>query len=91
VARVKYLLTFGDYLRYKRFLLRNFIPHYVLICGCNLPVYSRETAIWLAPMSTRIVQLALLDVLFVSVAIKKFNGVGDNLGKVKQTLIEKHY
>ncbi len=61
------------------------------ICDCNLPVYSQETAIWLAPMSTRILQLALLDVLFVSVAMKKFNGVRKTLGKVKQTLIEKHY
>jgi DNA-binding MurR/RpiR family transcriptional regulator len=61
------------------------------ICDCNLPVYSQETAIWLAPMSTRILQLALLDVLFVSVAMKKFNGARKNLGKVKQTLIEKHY
>ena len=29
-GQVKYLLTFGDYLRYKRFLLRNLIPHYAL-------------------------------------------------------------
>jgi DNA-binding MurR/RpiR family transcriptional regulator len=61
------------------------------ICDCNLPIYSQETAIWLAPMSTRIAQLALLDVLFVSVAMKKFEGVRENLGKVKQTLIEKRY
>lgn len=61
------------------------------ICDCNLPVYSQETALWLAPMSTRITQLALLDVLFVSVAMKKFNGVRENLGKVKETLIDKRY
>jgi DNA-binding MurR/RpiR family transcriptional regulator len=61
------------------------------ICDCNLPVYSQETALWLAPMSTRIAQLALLDVLFVSVAMKKFNGVRENLGKVKETLIDKRY
>ena len=61
------------------------------ICDCNLPVYSQETALWLAPMSTRIAQLALLDVLFVSIAMKKFNGVRENLGKVKETLIDKRY
>jgi len=61
------------------------------ICDHNLSVYSKETAIWLAPMSTRIAQLVLLDALFVSVANKKLNGIRDNLGKVKQSLIEKRY
>jgi len=61
------------------------------ICDHNLSVYSEETAIWLAPMSTRIAQLVLLDVLFVSVANKKLKGVRENLGKVKQSLIEKRY
>ena len=61
------------------------------ICDYNLSVYSKETAIWLAPMSTRIAQLVLLDALFVSVANKKLNGVRENLGKVKQSLIEKRY
>jgi len=42
-------------------------------------------------MSTRIAQLALLDVLFVSIAMKKFNGIRENLGKVKETLIDKRY
>jgi DNA-binding MurR/RpiR family transcriptional regulator len=61
------------------------------ICDHNLPVYSKETAIWLAPMSTRIAQLVLLDALFVSVANKKLKSVRENLGKVKQSLIEKRY
>ena len=61
------------------------------ICDHNLSVYSEETAIWLAPMSTRIVQLVLLDALFVSVANKKLKGIRENLGKVKQSLIEKRY
>jgi len=61
------------------------------ICDHNLSVYSKETAIWLAPMSTRIAQLVLLDALFVSVANKKLKGVRENLGKVKQSLIEKRY
>ena len=61
------------------------------ICDYHLSVYSKETAIWLAPMSTRIAQLALLDVLFVSIAMKKFNGARENLGKVKETLIDKRY
>jgi DNA-binding MurR/RpiR family transcriptional regulator len=54
-------------------------------------VYSKETAIWLAPMPTRIAQLVLLDVLFVSVAKKKLKGVRENLCKVKQSLIEQRY
>ncbi len=58
------------------------------ICDCNLQVYSQETAILLAPMSTLIAQLALLDVLFVSGAMKKFEDVRENMGKVKHTLIE---
>ena len=61
------------------------------ICDHNLSVYSEETAIWLAPMSTRIIQLVLLDALFVSVANKKLKGIRENLGKVKQSLIEKRY
>lgn len=61
------------------------------ICDHNLSVYSKETAIWLAPMSTRIAQLVLLDALFVSVANKKLKGIRENLGKVKQSLIEKRY
>jgi len=61
------------------------------ICDHNLSVYSEETAIWLAPMSTRIAQLVLLDALFVSVANKKLKGIRENLGKVKQSLIEKRY
>ena len=61
------------------------------MCDYHLPVYSQETALWLAPMSTRIVQIALLDVLFVSVAIKKHESVKENLGKVKESLIGKRY
>ena len=61
------------------------------ICDHNLSVYSKETAIWLAPMSTRIAQLVLLDALFVSVANRKLKGIRENLGKVKQSLIEKRY
>ena len=61
------------------------------LCDYHLPAYSQETAIWLAPMSTRIVQLGLLDVLFVSVAIKKYESTKQKLSKVKQSLIEKRY
>jgi len=42
-------------------------------------------------MSTRIAQLVLIDALFVSVANKKLKGVRENLGKVKQSLVEKRY
>lgn len=61
------------------------------ITDVHLPVFSQETAIWLAPMATRIVQIALLDVLFVTVAINQFEGVQEKLEKVKRSLIDKRY
>ena len=56
------------------------------MCDFHLPVYSQESALWLAPMSTRIAQISLIDALFVSVANKKNESV-----KVKQSLIGKRY
>jgi RpiR family carbohydrate utilization transcriptional regulator len=61
------------------------------ICDYHLPVHSQESALWLAPMSTRIAQISLIDALFVSVAIKKHESVKEKLGKVKQSLIMKRY
>ena len=59
------------------------------ICDYYLSVQSQEAAIWLVPMSSRIAQIALLDVLFVSVAIKKYGELKDQLDSVNRSLIDK--
>lgn len=61
------------------------------ICDIHLPVYSQETAIWLAFMAPRIVQIALLDLLFVPLATKKLGVIKKRLEKVKRSLIDKRY
>lgn len=61
------------------------------LCDFHLSVHSQEAAVWLAPMSSRIAQVALLDVLFVAVAIKRFAGSKEKLEKVKKSLIDKRY
>ncbi len=61
------------------------------LCDFHLPVYSQEAAVWLAPMSSRIVQVALIDVLSVSVAIKRFADSKEKLEKVRKSLINKRY
>jgi RpiR family carbohydrate utilization transcriptional regulator len=57
------------------------LAHY---CDAILPVYSREAAMWFAPQTTRIIQIAILDALFVSVAIRKFGSVKENLEEVNK-------
>jgi len=59
------------------------------ICDLHLSVHSQEAAVWLAPMSSRIAQVALLDVLFVSVAARNFDNAREKLEKVKRSLIDK--
>jgi DNA-binding MurR/RpiR family transcriptional regulator len=61
------------------------------LCDFHLSVHSQEAAVWLAPMSSRIAQVALLDVLFVAVAIKRFADSKEKLEKVKKSLIDKRY
>ncbi len=61
------------------------------LCDFHLSVHSQEAAVWLAPMSSRIAQVALLDVLFVTVAIKRFADSKEKLEKVKRSLIDKRY
>jgi DNA-binding MurR/RpiR family transcriptional regulator len=61
------------------------------LCDFHLSVHSQEAAVWLAPMSSRIAQVALLDVLFVAVAIKRFADSKEKLEKVKRSLIDKRY
>ena len=61
----------------------------VRICDFVLPVYSQEVAIRLAPMASRIAQIALLDVLFVAVALRKIDTVRGLLEKAKRSLVDK--
>ncbi len=61
------------------------------LCDIALSVFSREAAVRLAPMTSRLVQLAIIDVLFVAVAMRNFNGTKERLDRVKRSLVEKRY
>ena len=61
------------------------------ICDIALSVFSKEAALRLAPMTSRLVQLAVVDVLFVTVAMKDFSATKERLDKVKRSLVEKRY
>ncbi|GAU09484.1 MurR/RpiR family transcriptional regulator [Desulfoplanes formicivorans] len=59
-------------------------------CDIPLCVFSRETALRLAPKTGRIMQLALLDALFLAVAMRIVHKEGfDRLDKVKRALLGK--
>ena len=60
-------------------------------CDHVLSVHSQEAALRLAPMSSRLAQLALSDSLFVAVAIRKAGATKTRLGKVKRSLIDKRH
>jgi DNA-binding MurR/RpiR family transcriptional regulator len=59
------------------------------VCDIALSVFSQEPALRLAPMTSRLVQLAVVDVLFVAVAMQSFDAVKDRLDKVKRALVDK--
>jgi RpiR family carbohydrate utilization transcriptional regulator len=61
------------------------------VCDIALSVFSKEVALRLAPMTSRLVQLAVLDVLFVTVAMRDFSDTKERLDKVKRSLVEKRY
>jgi RpiR family carbohydrate utilization transcriptional regulator len=61
------------------------------VCNIALSVFSREAALRLAPMTSRLVQLAIVDVLFVAVAMQDFSATKERLDKVKRSLVEKRY
>jgi RpiR family transcriptional regulator, carbohydrate utilization regulator len=61
------------------------------ICDIALSVFSREAALRLAPMTSRLVQLAVIDVLFVTVAMHDFSATRERLDKVKRSLVGKRY
>lgn len=60
-------------------------------CDIALSAHSQEAAILLAPMTSRLVQLAILDVLFVGVAMKSLNETKDRLDHVKRSLVDKRH
>jgi DNA-binding MurR/RpiR family transcriptional regulator len=61
------------------------------VCDIALSVFSKEAALRLAPMTSRLVQLAVVDVLFVTVAMRDFGDTKERLDKVKRSLVEKRY
>ncbi len=60
-------------------------------CNIVLASNSEEVALRLAPMTSRLAQLAIVDALMVAVALKGGGRVNRNLEKVKQSLIGKRY
>jgi RpiR family carbohydrate utilization transcriptional regulator len=61
------------------------------LCDIPISVHSHEAALRLAPMTSRLVQLAVLDVLFVAVAMENFDEVNQKLELVKRSLVDKRY
>jgi RpiR family carbohydrate utilization transcriptional regulator len=61
------------------------------VCDIALSVFSKEAALRLAPMTSRLVHLAVIDVLFVTVAMRDFSDTKERLDKVKRSLVEKRY
>ncbi|MCJ7818417.1 MAG: MurR/RpiR family transcriptional regulator [Syntrophales bacterium] len=61
------------------------------LCDITIPVHSTEAALRLAPMTSRLVQLAIIDILFVSVALKGRKDTKDRLDAVKRSLVDKRY
>jgi RpiR family carbohydrate utilization transcriptional regulator len=61
------------------------------LCQLLISVESREAALRLAPMTSRLVQLAVMDVLFVSVAMRNLNETREKLDRVKHSLVGKRF
>ncbi len=57
----------------------------------TIPVNYKEAALLLAPMTSRLVQLAIIDVLFVTVSMASFGDYRHQLQSVKKALIDKRY
>ena len=60
-------------------------------CDITLSVHSQEAALLLAPMTSRLVQLAIVDVLFVAVAMNDYAATKERLDLVKRSLLDKRY
>ena len=61
------------------------------LCQIVISVESQEAALRLAPMTSRLVQLAVMDVLFVSVAMHNLNETREKLDRVKHSLVGKRF
>ncbi len=61
------------------------------IADIAISVNSQEAALLLAPMTSRLVQLAIIDVLFVTVSMANMVGFHQQLQEVKEALIGKRY
>lgn len=61
------------------------------LCDITISVESQEAALRLAPMTSRLVQLAVLDVLFVTVAMGQPSDTEEKLDRVKRSLVGKRY
>jgi len=61
------------------------------LCDITLSVNIQEAALRFAPMASRLVQLVVIDVLFVSVAMKGFDKFKERLDDVKHSLVDKRY
>ena len=60
-------------------------------CDLALSANSEEVALKLAPMSSRLAQLVILDALFVAAALRQGESVNSKLEKVKRSLTDKRY
>ena len=61
------------------------------VSDITISVNSKEAALLLAPMTSRLVQLAIIDVLFVTVAMGNMGDYRQQLDNVKNSLIGKRY
>ncbi|MGD2125035.1 MAG: MurR/RpiR family transcriptional regulator [Desulfobacteraceae bacterium] len=61
------------------------------ICDIVICIRSQEAALRLAPMTSRLIQLAIIDVLFVALAMRDFSKTRDRLDRVKRSLVDKRY
>lgn len=61
------------------------------LCDIAIRIRSQEAALRLAPMTSRLIQLAIIDILFVAMAMKNFPKTRDRLDKVKRSLVDKRY
>lgn len=61
------------------------------LCHVPITVHSREAAVRLAPMTSRLVQMAVVDVLFVSVAMRQGEKTLERLDLVKRALVDKRF
>jgi DNA-binding MurR/RpiR family transcriptional regulator len=61
------------------------------VADIAISVHSKEAALLLAPMTSRLVQLAVIDVLFVAVAMNSGLDFRKQLENVKKALVGKRY